>query len=282
MCKTLMDKADASGFVKASYFQLGADTGRMTCNSPNLQQIPRDPEFRQCVKAPEGWVLIDADYSQMELKLAAVIAKDEAMMQAFIEGQDLHTATAEALGCERQIAKSANFGLLYGAGAEGLRHYAAGMGVQITPDQAAEIRSNWLKTYKGIAAWHKKLSAESDKRKSQLPEIRVPVSGMRRYLVQGYDKLTIRANTPVQGAGAAILKCTLGNLWENYLFSAGENIVRICACVHDEVILMVKKEYAETYAHMLKKTMEEAEAKWLGDVPAVADVNIADTWFAAH
>ena len=281
MCKTLMEKADAQGYVKASYFQLGADTGRMTCNSPNLQQIPRDPEFRQCVKAPEGWTLIDADFSQMELKLAAVIAKDEAMMQAFIEGQDLHTATADALGCDRQIAKSANFGLLYGAGAEGLRHYAAGMGVQITQEEAATVRSKWLSTYKGISAWHKKLSAESDKRKSALPEIRVPVSGMRRYLVQGYDKLTIRANTPVQGAGAAILKCTLGMLWE-HLYVASEDTVRICACVHDEVILMVREPYAQTYATLLKKCMEDAEAKWLGDVPAVADVNIADTWYAAH
>ena len=281
MCKTLMDKADAHGFVKASYFQLGADTGRMTCNSPNLQQIPRDPEFRQCVKAPEGWVLIDADYSQMELKLAAVIANDKAMMQAFIDGEDLHDRTAQAIGCDRQTAKACSFGLLYGSGAEGLRQYAASMGVAITSKDAVRFRTDWLKTYNGIAAWHKKLSNESDKRKSGLPEIRVPLSGMRRYLVQDYDKLTIRANYPVQGSGAAILKCSLGKLWE-HLYAAGEDTVRLCACVHDEIILMVREPYAETYKTLLKKCMEDAEAKWLGAVPAVAEVNIGHSWYECH
>ena len=83
-----------------------------------MQQVPKDPEFRSAVVAPPGWKILDADYSQMELRLAAVVAEDENMMQAFKDGKDLHTATAEALGCERQIAKSANFGLLYGSGAK--------------------------------------------------------------------------------------------------------------------------------------------------------------------
>ena len=69
--------------------------------------------------APEGWVFIGADFSQMELRLLAIVAKDENMCTAFIDGKDLHTVTAEALGCDRQIAKSANFGLAYGSGAKG-------------------------------------------------------------------------------------------------------------------------------------------------------------------
>ena len=120
MIKSIQEKADSDGFVRASYLQLGADTGRMSCISPNNQQIPRDDNFRGCVQAPAGWVLVDADYGQMELRLAAALSKDEKMREAFINNEDLHEVTAKAIGCDRQIAKSANFGLLYGAGAEGL------------------------------------------------------------------------------------------------------------------------------------------------------------------
>ena len=137
---------------KPSYMQLGADTGRMSSIKPNNQQIPRDSEFRQCVEAPEGWKIVDADFSQMELRLAAALANDENMIQAFIRGEDLHDYTAEQMGCDRQIAKSANFGLLYGAGAEGLRNYAGSSGVLMTLEEATKVRDNWLRTYKGVHA----------------------------------------------------------------------------------------------------------------------------------
>ena len=182
MGESLLEKMGSDGFVRASYWQLGAETGRMTCTSPNLQQVPRDEQFRAAVVAPEGWVLVDADFSQMELRLAAVVAQDLNMMQAFIDGKDLHTATADALGCDRQIAKSANFGLLYGSGAKGLRNYAAGMGVQITLAEAHDVREKWLDTYYGIRKWHKKLSALSDQTKGTMADIRVPESRMRRFL----------------------------------------------------------------------------------------------------
>ena len=126
MVESIQEKLDPDNFVRASYMQLGAESGRMSCIKPNLQQIPRDEEFRACVEAPEGWTLVDADFGQMELRLAAAVAEDERMTMAFQDGEDLHTVTAEALGCSRQIAKSANFGLLYGSGATGLRQYAGG------------------------------------------------------------------------------------------------------------------------------------------------------------
>jgi DNA polymerase I len=146
MVEALLKHQDPDGFIRASYLQLGADTGRMSCMSPNLQQIPRDTAFRACVKAPEGWVLVDADFAQMELRLAAVEANDALMGRAFQQGEDLHTLTAQAVyGMDtyeaaddagrksmRQVAKSANFGLLYGSGAKGLRSYAGAMGIQMS------------------------------------------------------------------------------------------------------------------------------------------------------
>ena len=282
MIESIQDKMSDDGFVRASYMQLGADTGRMSSIKPNNQQIPRDSEFRQCVQAPQGWKIVDADFSQMELRLAAALAKDKNMTTAFQRGEDLHDYTAEQMGCDRQIAKSANFGLLYGAGAEGLRKYAGSSGVIMSPDEAVEIRDNWLNTYSGIRDWQKEMnylsrSTEDD----EWPETRVPVSNMRRFLKGDLNRTTVRCNTPIQGAGAAILKCALGNLWTQ-VKEAGEDKVRIAAAVHDELILLVKEDIAEEWAEILKTTMEKAEAKWLGNVPALAEVSIGDRWSEVH
>ena len=279
MVASLIKHQSPDGFVRASYWQLGADTGRMTCSDPNLQQIPRDEQFRASVVAPAGWSFIDADFSQMELRLLAIVAEDENMCTAFIEGKDLHTVTSEALGCDRQIAKSANFGLAYGSGAKGLRNYAAGMGVQITLEEATAVREQWLSTYYGVRAWHRRLAKESDKTAGGMPALHVPGSRLRRFLPGDMNRLTVRANTPIQGAGAAILKCALGTLWKDV---RGSEEVKICAAVHDELLLLVREGKEEKWAAVLQAAMEGAEAKWLGEVPAVADVKIGKTWQECH
>ena len=279
MVHSLLEKMDADNFIRASYMQLGADTGRMTCLSPNLQQVPRDEQFRAAVVAPAGWSLICADFSQMELRLLASVAEDENMAQAFKDGADLHTVTAEALGCDRQIAKSANFGLAYGSGAEGLRQYAAGMGVSLTLQEATKIRSEWLAQYDGVRRWHKKLSNISDRTSGEMAELRIPVSAMRRFLPGDFNRLTIRANTPVQGAGAAILKCALGSLW-THLEKSEE--AKLCGAVHDELLVLVREGHEKKWSELVKQSMESAEAKWLGDIPAVADVNVGKTWAETH
>ena len=282
MIESILDKMSTDGYVRASYMQLGADTGRMSSIKPNNQQIPRDSEFRQCVQAPEGWKIVDADFSQMELRLAAALANDKNMIAAFKRGDDLHDYTAQQMGCDRQIAKSANFGLLYGAGAEGLRNYAGSSGVIMSSDEAAKVRDNWLNTYSGIKSWQQEMnylvrSTEGD----EWPETRIPVSNMRRFLKGDLNRVTVRCNTPIQGAGAAILKCALGNLWTQ-VKEAGENKVRIAAAVHDELLLLVKEDIADEWAQILKTTMEKAEAKWLGEIPALAEVSIGNKWSEVH
>lgn len=282
MINSIQEKMDADGFVRASYMQLGAESGRMSCIKPNNQQIPRDPQFRGCVEAPEGYLLVDADFGQMELRLAAAIAGDERMISAFQRGEDLHTVTSETIGCSRQIAKSANFGLLYGSGAKGLRNYAGGSGITMTVERAAEIRNGWLDAFAGIGRWQKEMAKESqDTSGNKWAETRIPVSDMRRYLQGDMNRLTVRCNTPIQGAGAAILKCALGKLWP-LVYEAGEETVRIAAAVHDEILLLVREDAAEEWAACLKQVMEEAEAKWLGDIPALAEVSIGKTWMETH
>ena len=282
MIESIQEKMDDTGFVRASYMQLGAESGRMSCIKPNNQQIPRDKQFRSCVEAPEGWLLVDADFGQMELRLAAAVAKDERMIAAFQAGEDPHTVTAEAIGCDRQTAKSANFGLLYGSGPAGLRNYAGGMGITMTQERAAEIRDEWLGAFQGVAEWQRNNAAAADRTKyDKWAETRIPLSGMRRYLQGDMNRLTVRCNTPIQGAGAAILKCALGNLWPK-VKAAGEDTVRIAAAVHDEILLLVRESAAEEWAATLKQVMEEAEAKWLGEIPALAEVSVGKTWSEVH
>ena len=282
MITSIQEKMDADGFVRASYMQLGADTGRMSCIKPNNQQIPRDPSFRQCVEAPEGWVLVDADYGQMELRLAAALSEDKKMIEVFKNDEDLHEVTAEAIGCDRQIAKSANFGLLYGAGADGLRNYAGANGIKMTKEEAESIRTNWLTTFSGIRTWQINNQAQARKTEHhEWPEIRIPVSGMRRFVKGDLNRVTIRCNTPIQGAGAAILKCALGNLWPE-VKQAGEDTVKIAAAVHDEILLLVKENVADEWASVLRDKMESAEAKWLGEIPALAETSIGKTWREVH
>lgn len=281
MVDAILGKLDDDGYVRASYLQLGAESGRMSCINPNNQQIPRDEVFRSCVEAPDGYLLVDADFGQMELRLAAAVAEDERMITAFQNGEDLHTVTAEAIGCSRQIAKSANFGLLYGSGATGLRNYAGGVGITMTEEEATEIREQWLSTYQGIAQWQQKSADAAGKSDDGWGEIRIPKSGMRRYLPGNMDRLTVRCNTPIQGAGAAILKCALGRLWPE-LLKVGEAEARIAACIHDEILLLVKEDKAEEWAAKLKGIMESAEALWLDDVPALAEPCIGKRWSEIH
>ena len=279
MVVSLPEHQSPDGFIRASFWQLGAETGRMACSKPNLQQIPRDQQFREAVVAPAGWKLVNADFSQMELRLLAVETGDENMCTAFIDGEDLHTVTAEALVSDRQVAKSANFGLAYGSGAKGLRNYAAGMGVRLSLEEASQVREQWLNTYSGVREWHRKLGRLSDKTQGQMPSIRVRESAFRRYLVGDMNRLTIRANTPIQGAGAAILKKALGSLWKQM---QGNDNVKLCGAVHDEILLLVREGLEDEWAHILKTCMEAAEATWLGDVPAIADVKVGSCWAETH
>jgi DNA polymerase I-like protein with 3'-5' exonuclease and polymerase domains len=288
MVNTLIGALADDGRIRASYMQLGADTGRMSCIQPNLQQIPRDQNFRACVQAPEGKLLVVADFAQMELKLAAAEANDQVMIDAFKNNLDLHTLTAmeiydipeEAVTKEqRQVAKSANFGLLFGSGAKGLREYAGSMGIQMDIKEAQEIRETFHRVYPGIHKWQMECAKQADIAYDQ-PSIRIRHSKMRRFLIGDNNKLTTRCNTPIQGAGAAVMKKALVYLWQE-LEQVNEDEAKLAGVVHDEIILEVKEGAEEKWAEILKTAMETAEALWLGDIPALAEVKWAKSWAQA-
>src|ERR671911_1615471 len=139
---SLLGKVKEDSRIYASWWQIGAGTGRMACSNPNLQNLPR--AARKHVEAPDGRILVKADYSQIELRIAAKISGEERMLAAFAAGRDIHTITARSITEkeqvskeDRKLAKAVNFGLLYGMGPAGLRHYARGSyGVEMTSEEA--------------------------------------------------------------------------------------------------------------------------------------------------
>jgi DNA polymerase-1 len=149
-----------TGRVHADYFQLGAASGRMSCTHPNVQNLPRSGDYRRCVRGEEGTVIVKADFSQIELRIAAVLAQERNMLEAFRQGTDLHAVTASrVLGiplaevgkAQRQLAKALNFGLLYGMGAKGLRAYAAAnYKVILSDSEATQHRQRFFLAYPGL------------------------------------------------------------------------------------------------------------------------------------
>src|SRR5215204_2400180 len=152
------------GRVYASWRQLRAATGRMACDHPNLQNIPMSGPLRSYIRAPEGRVFVIADYSQIELRIAAKISGDKEMLSAYAEGQDLHTLTARSLtgqedvsNDDQKLAKAVNFGLLYGMGAKGLQSYALrSYGVEMSLEEATLYRKRFFRTYPGLKRWHER------------------------------------------------------------------------------------------------------------------------------
>jgi len=265
-----------TGRIHPTYHQLGASTGRFSCSDPNLQQIPRGAEFRSCFIPDQGHKMVIADYSQIELRVAAEISKDVRMIAAYQQGQDLHRLTAslitgkpidEVTTDERQAAKAVNFGLIYAMGAAGLRAYARNTyGVEMTVEQAETFRSRFFNAYRGLERWHRTVSASGDMSTRTL--------GGRLRQWRSDPKLTGLLNTPVQGTAADIVKKALAML-ADVLSGTG---VKIIGSVHDEIILEAPQAKAEWASAILKSTMEQAGRHYLTLVPVVAEVAIADSW----
>jgi DNA polymerase-1 len=264
----------ADGRIYPGWRQMGAESGRMSCSGPNMQQLPRG-DHRRCVAAPPGRVLVKADYSQIELRIAAKVSGDPELLAAYQRGDDLHARTARAvLGVEqvtsqdRQLAKALNFGLLYGMGSHGFRLYArAQYAVDLTESEAHRYRDAFFKSYPGLAAWHRRT------RHRRTPETRTLVG--RRRLLNAKTPDTHRLNTPVQGSGADGLKTALALLWERREVMSGAFPV---LAVHDEIVVEAGEDQADDAAVWLKAAMVDAMSPLVDPVPVEVEVKIARTW----
>jgi DNA polymerase I len=270
-----------TGRIHADYVQLGSASGRMSCHHPNVQNLPRSAAYRAAVEAREGYRLVKADWSQIELRLAAALARDEAMLAAFRAGEDLHIRTAsQVLGVpadqitadHRQLAKALNFGLIYGMGAGTLREYAyTTYHITLTPEAARAHRQRFFEAYPGLAQWRRQTRSQLQPAQHAI-DTRM-LAGRRRL---GVNKFTIALNSPVQGSGADGLKLAMARLFQH---RDEVPSARLVAVVHDEILAECPEEDAEATAQWLTSHMSAAMQTLVGDVvPITVEVKIGQSW----
>ncbi|MBX6753654.1 MAG: bifunctional 3'-5' exonuclease/DNA polymerase [Thermorudis peleae] len=262
-----------TGRIHSDWRQIGAATGRMASDRPNLQNIPRDPRYRACFRPADGRVLVKADYAQIELRIAAALAGEPRMLAAFARGEDLHTLTASlVLGKrpdavtkeDRQLAKAVNFGLLYGMGAAAFAaHARTAYGLRLTDDEAKVLRARFFTAYPGLKRWHR---SQPD----GAVEVRT-AAGRRRVVTRFTDKL----NSPVQGTGADGLKLALALLWETRQQCPSAAPVLV---VHDEIVVECAVDEAETVRAWLVDAMERGMRALVPQVPIVVETMICRDW----
>ncbi|MGA0588398.1 DNA polymerase I [Dyella sp. KRB-257] len=276
-----------TGRVHTSYHQGGAATGRISSSDPNLQNIPVRTEegrrIRQAFIAPEGWRVMAADYSQIELRIMAHLSGDEGLLKAFHEGGDVHRATAaEVFGIapedvsvnQRRAAKAINFGLMYGMSAFGL---ARQLGVD--RGEAGDYMARYFARYPGVQAF-----MEATRRHAHRDGYVQTLFGRRLYLEnltsrnqnlrQGAERAAV--NAPMQGSAADIIKRAMIAV-DGWL--AGRGDARMLMQVHDELVFEVRADAVEAVrAGVVERMSGAAELK----VPLLVDVGVGANWDEAH
>ncbi|WP_261842840.1 DNA polymerase I [Aliamphritea ceti] len=274
--------------IHTSYHQAVTATGRLSSTDPNLQNIPiRSQEgrrIRQAFIAPEGYKLVAADYSQIELRIMAHLSQDKGLLNAFAHGEDIHKATAaEVFGVgldqvsidQRRSAKAINFGLIYGMSAFGL---AKQLG--IGRNEAQKYIDHYFATYPGVQHYMDDVRMKAAEngyvetlfgRRLYLPEIKAS-NGMRR---QAAERTAI--NAPMQGTAADIIKRAMVKV-DDWLLSS-DNGVRMIMQVHDELILEVPEAQVAEVSAQLVSIMENAADL---DVPLLVEAGTGDNWDEAH
>ncbi|MDR1465261.1 MAG: DNA polymerase I [Oscillospiraceae bacterium] len=286
-CDGLGKVIGPDGRVRSTLNQTETRTGRISSSEPNLQNIPvRSPlgrELRRFFRARSGWLLVDADYSQIELRVLAHMAGEERMCAAFRAGTDIHAATAAEVfdvpadfvtPLLRTRAKAVNFGIIYGIGAFSL---AKDLGVPRR--QADAYIQSYLDNYPRIRAYRDGVVRQAKEdgyvqtlfgRRRYLPELRASNAAQRAFGER------VAMNMPMQGTAADIIKIAMIRVSER--LEREGMCARLILQVHDELIVEAPQEEADRAAALLR---EEMEAVADLDVPLVADVHIGPDWFSA-
>lgn len=284
----LLKVVGEDGRVHSTFKQTETRTGRISSAEPNIQNIPvRTPlgrEMRRFFTAKDGYLLIDADYSQIELRVLAHISGDETMRKAFNEGVDIHTVTASQVFDQpvqwvtpelRSKAKAVNFGIVYGIGA-----FSLSKDIGVTVSKASEYIKAYLSKYSGIAHYMEQTVAKA-KRDGYVETM----FGRRRYIkelaaknknLQAFGE-RVAKNTPIQGTAADIIKIAMIRVYDRLKQSGLD--AKLILQVHDELIVEAREDCAEEAAALLKEEMENAVKL---AVPMTVDVNIGKTWYDTH
>ncbi|MDR2480616.1 MAG: DNA polymerase I [Treponema sp.] len=285
---TLGDMADAEGRLHTNFVQTGTATGRLSSREPNLQNIPIRAEegrrIREAFIAKPGHLLISADYSQIELVVLAHLSQDENLIASFREGKDVHARTAALIfgideaavkSEQRRIAKTINFGVMYGMSAFRLANE-----LTISRSDAANFIASYFNTYAGVRRFIDDLI-----KKTEDCGYASTILGRRRYIrtIRSQNKTEkaaaerIAVNTPIQGSAADIVKTAMLNL--DRRLAAEHSPARLLLQVHDELILECPKDAAAEAASMVRAEMEQAV---MLRVPLRVSVELGKRWGDFH
>lgn len=284
----LLKAVGADGRIHSVFKQTETRTGRISSTEPNLQNIPVRTELgrnmRKFFVSEEGRVLIDADYSQIELRILAHLSGDKNMQDIFNGGGDIHTSTAaQVFGMPedmvtpemRRAAKAVNFGIVYGISA-----FSLSKDIDVSVAKADRYIKSYLSNFSGVAAFMDKAVADAtEKGYSET------VFGRRRYIpelaaknknIQSFGKRAAM-NAPVQGAAADIIKIAMVKVWHRLRDEKLD--ARLILQIHDELIIEASEKDAERAAAVLGEEMRNAVKL---DVPLTADVETGKSWFECH
>ena len=284
----LLKVIDANGRIHTSFQMTVTDTGRLSSREPNLQNIPirkkLGGQIRNMFVAAPGKVLVDADYSQIELRLLAHISGDEAMREAFLSGEDFHAVTAskvfnvplaEVSHTLRSRAKAVNFGIVYGISA-----FSLSQDIGVFPNEAKAYMEAYLEKYHGVRDYMKHVVAEAKEkgyvstiygRRRELPELKSSNFNLRSFGER------VALNMPIQGTAADIMKLAMVHVDERL---RRENLeARLLLQVHDELIVECPAEETEAVGRILKEEMENAASL---SVPLTVEVQSGHSWGEAH
>ncbi len=264
----------ADGRMRGQWHLIGSNTGRMSCTKPNLQGLPR--ASKAYFKAAPGHTFVIGDYSQIELRVVAQMSGDATMIECFMQGEDLHAKTAAAIlgkaegdvtERERHIAKTANFGLIYGMTATGLqKRVEAAYGIELTWQQAQQFRDGFFQLYPGILHYQDRILCSDN----------VKTLGGRCWCgntVSLKRGSTARLNYPIQGTAAEGLKESLILLLPHL-----KETWNLAAVVHDEVVLEVPEHEGQEAAIVLERMMQAGMARLITAVPIEVDVQVQAQW----
>lgn len=287
--ENLIALADDNSKIHTEFNQTGTATGRLSSTDPNMQNIPVRGELGRELRnyftaSDESRVLIDADYSQIELRLLAEISGDEAMREMFRSGEDIHASTAaKVFGVPRDSvtkelrgkAKAVNFGIVYGIGA-----YSLSQDIKVSLKAAKEYIESYLKSFPGVDAYLKKTVEEAKKNgytKTAFGRVRpIPELSAQNKNLQAFGE-RVAMNSPIQGTAADVIKLAMINV-RKALKQAGLD-AKLILQVHDELIVEAAKSDAPRAAEILKHEMEHAANT---TVPLEVEVGMGDTWLDAH
>ncbi len=281
----MLRKVDSDGRIHTTFDQAGTATGRISSNEPNLQNIPVRTDIgrdiRRAFVSSPGHVLVDADYSQIELRVLAHMSQDEAMCDAFNKGQDIHARTAaevagiamdQVTGQMRSAAKAVNFGIVYGISDFGLAR-----NVGITRNEAKDFIARYFAHYPGVKEYMDKAvrdgyangyAATLYGRRRRLAELKSPNAQVRNFGERA------AMNTPIQGTAADIIKAAMVRAHKE-LKQSGTG-ARLILQVHDELLVEAPEDTADQVAKLLQSCMENVITLC---VPLISDVRIGRSWY---